>query len=203
MGSRLRSKLTYANVTASIALFVALGGTGYAATQLPRNSVGTKQIRTNGVGASELRLSAVTSRDIRDGGIAARDMSASARKSLTGATGPSGPVGPAGSATDYRAIVISGGGDAYNKSKVTATSSGEYRVYFNGQSSLPADVSGCAFAATLAAVPFGNGGSIQEPEAGRITVGFVKDDVGPAALVRTYGADGASKPQPFHITASC
>lgn len=43
--SRLRDRLTYANVTATLALFVALGGTGYAATQLPRNSVGKAQLR--------------------------------------------------------------------------------------------------------------------------------------------------------------
>ena len=42
---RLRSRLSYANVTASLALFIALGGTGYAAVTLPRNSVGSAQLR--------------------------------------------------------------------------------------------------------------------------------------------------------------
>jgi hypothetical protein len=37
----LRRHLTYANVVASLALFLALGGAAFAATQLPRNSVGT------------------------------------------------------------------------------------------------------------------------------------------------------------------
>ncbi len=36
----VRSRLTYANVVASMALFVALGGVGYAAVKLPKNSVG-------------------------------------------------------------------------------------------------------------------------------------------------------------------
>ena len=44
--SRLRSHITYANVMATIALFIALGGTSYAVSQLPRNSVGAKQIRS-------------------------------------------------------------------------------------------------------------------------------------------------------------
>ena len=39
---------------AIIALFVALGGTSYAATQLPANSVGTKQIRPGSVTPSKL-----------------------------------------------------------------------------------------------------------------------------------------------------
>ena len=39
-------------VVSLIALAVALGGTGYAVTQLPKNSVGTKQIK-NGVKKGE------------------------------------------------------------------------------------------------------------------------------------------------------
>ena len=44
MNSRFRPKLSYANVVASIALFVALGGAAVAAG-VPRNSVGPKQLR--------------------------------------------------------------------------------------------------------------------------------------------------------------
>ena len=45
MLTALRSKLSFANVTSCLALFIALGGTGYAAMKLPRNSVGSTQIR--------------------------------------------------------------------------------------------------------------------------------------------------------------
>jgi hypothetical protein len=41
----LRRKINYANLTATVALSVALGGSAYAATQLPKNSVGTKQLK--------------------------------------------------------------------------------------------------------------------------------------------------------------
>src|SRR4051812_38862259 len=37
--TRLRSHLSYANIVASLALFLALGGTSYAVVSLPRNSV--------------------------------------------------------------------------------------------------------------------------------------------------------------------
>lgn len=57
---RLRSKLTYANVVATLALFVALGGASYAATQLPKNSVGAKQLRKNAVTAAKIKNRAVT-----------------------------------------------------------------------------------------------------------------------------------------------
>jgi hypothetical protein len=46
-GSRLASmvhRLTYANVVATLAVFIALGGASYAASQLPANSVGTRQL---------------------------------------------------------------------------------------------------------------------------------------------------------------
>jgi hypothetical protein len=44
-----------------IALFVALGGTSYAATQLPPNSVGTKQIRAGAVTATKIPNGAINS----------------------------------------------------------------------------------------------------------------------------------------------
>jgi hypothetical protein len=46
---RLRGKLTYSNVVATLALFIALGGGALAATQLKKNSVGTKQLKRNSV----------------------------------------------------------------------------------------------------------------------------------------------------------
>jgi hypothetical protein len=54
----LLSKLTYANVMATIAVFVALGGAGYAATQLPKNSVGTEQLKKGAVTATKLSKAA-------------------------------------------------------------------------------------------------------------------------------------------------
>jgi hypothetical protein len=79
-----RPRLTYANVTSSVALFLALGGTGYAVTQLPRNSVGTRQLKSN----------AVTSTKIRPGAVQRSDIAPSARGG--GSRGPRGPEGPAG-----------------------------------------------------------------------------------------------------------
>src|SRR3954451_14771948 len=84
--ARLRARLTYANITATLALFLALGGTSYAALKLPRNSVGSKQIRSG----------AVTSRAVHDRSIRLRDVSVATRKSLSGGQGPAGPVGPPG-----------------------------------------------------------------------------------------------------------
>ncbi len=48
------------NAVAYVALFVALGGTSYAAVSLPAGSVGTKQLRNGAVTASKLARSAVS-----------------------------------------------------------------------------------------------------------------------------------------------
>ena len=53
-------KLTYSNVIATIALFVALGGAAVAAG-LPKNSVGPKQLKRGAVTAAKIRKAAVTS----------------------------------------------------------------------------------------------------------------------------------------------
>ena len=47
--SALRKHATYANVMATIAVFLALGGGAYAALKLPANSVGSKQLRKRAV----------------------------------------------------------------------------------------------------------------------------------------------------------
>jgi hypothetical protein len=65
-----------AMVVACVALAVALGGTSYAAIKLPRNSVGTQQLRKNAVvatklsarsvGPQKLQNNAVTTRTVKD-----------------------------------------------------------------------------------------------------------------------------------------
>jgi hypothetical protein len=60
MKSRFRPKLTYANVVASLALFIALGGAAVAAG-LPNNSVGPKQLRRGAVTTRAIKPGAVVS----------------------------------------------------------------------------------------------------------------------------------------------
>jgi hypothetical protein len=77
MITRFRSKLTYSNIVASLALFAALGGVAVAAG-LPRNSVGTKQLKRNAVTAAKLKRGAVTSSKIAPGAVIAGKLSANA-----------------------------------------------------------------------------------------------------------------------------
>lgn len=64
--TKIQKHLTYANVTATLALFVALGmGSAYAAQQLGPKSVGAKQLRPGAVTADKLRKQAVTAPKIK------------------------------------------------------------------------------------------------------------------------------------------
>ncbi len=81
---RPRSRLSYANVTASLALFVALGGTAAAAVTLPRDSVGAPQIRKDAVRSPEIRSQAVRSSEIQDESIKFADVASGTATALRG-----------------------------------------------------------------------------------------------------------------------
>lgn len=66
---RIRPHLTYANVMATLALFVALGGSSYAALR-----IGSRDIANNSLLSEDIRNNALTSRDIRDGRLTGRDL---------------------------------------------------------------------------------------------------------------------------------
>jgi hypothetical protein len=55
MIERVRAHLSYANVMATLAVFIALGGASYAAFSLPRNSVGSRELKNQSVGTPELK----------------------------------------------------------------------------------------------------------------------------------------------------
>ncbi len=80
-------------VVSSIALVVALGGTSYAAFTLPRNSVGTRQLRNNAVTAAKLHNGAVNGRSIARGAVGtdkiANGAVTGAKLKLAGVTVPS------------------------------------------------------------------------------------------------------------------
>jgi hypothetical protein len=78
---------SHSTIVAYLALFAALGGTTYAATQLPRNSVGPRQIQAGAVSSAKVLDHSLTAADFRDGSLPSGQR---------GTTGPTGPIGPAG-----------------------------------------------------------------------------------------------------------
>jgi hypothetical protein len=55
-----------AMVVACLALSVALGGTGYAAIKLPKNSVGAKQLKVDAVTSPKVKSNAITGADVNE-----------------------------------------------------------------------------------------------------------------------------------------
>jgi hypothetical protein len=70
-----------------LALFVALGGTSYAAITLPKNSVGVKQIRNGAVTGNKIRAGTLRAKHFQNGKLP---------RGASGARGAAGPTGPAG-----------------------------------------------------------------------------------------------------------
>ena len=91
----LSRRLSYANLIATLALFVALGGSSYAAI-----SIGSKQIADNSVRSKDVRNNSIRGKDIRNGSLKAADFKLGAlpagSRGARGATGPAGPKGDQG-----------------------------------------------------------------------------------------------------------
>src|SRR3712207_3529667 len=91
----IRRRVSYANVVATLALFVALGGSSYAAL-----TVTGKQVK-NG---------SLTGKDVKNRSLGAKELSAKAKRALRGSVGAQGPQGlpgpqgPVGS-TESNAVV--------------------------------------------------------------------------------------------------
>ena len=86
MVREFRPRLTYANVTATLALFLAIGGGAYAATQLPANSVGTKQLKKGAVTKKKLADGSVTGAKVADQSLTGSDVNSSTLGTVPSAT---------------------------------------------------------------------------------------------------------------------
>jgi hypothetical protein len=80
---------------ALLALFIAIGGTSYAAAHLPRNSVGTRQLRRNSVVSSKVKDGSLQTADFGKGALAQGARGATGPAGSQGATGPRGATGAA------------------------------------------------------------------------------------------------------------
>lgn len=108
---QVRKRLTYANVTASLALFLVLaGGSAFAAMELGRESVGTRELKKGAVSLAKLSKAAKKTLKGKAG-----------PRGETGAAGPQGPPGPAiqvlpsgQTATGFWAVGGTTGGLAYD-----------------------------------------------------------------------------------------
>jgi hypothetical protein len=133
-------------VIASVALLVALAGTGYAATSLPANSVGNKQLQANAVTSSKVKDHALLKVDFASGQLPRGPRGGFGPPGPAGAPGPKGATGAAGASSSGLWAAINPGGTIARKSgalSASHTQTGIYRVQFNR------NITQCAWLATI------------------------------------------------------
>jgi hypothetical protein len=85
--NRLRPRFTYANVVATLALFLVLtGGAAYAATHLAKNSVGSRQLKKNSVTGAKIKDGTITGAKINLGTLGKVPSAGSADHATTAAS---------------------------------------------------------------------------------------------------------------------
>jgi hypothetical protein len=83
-------------VVALLALFIAMGGVGYAALKLPRNSVGSKQLKANAVKSAKVKDTSLLRDDVAAGQLRAGPAGPGGQRGLNGDKGPRGKTGAPG-----------------------------------------------------------------------------------------------------------
>lgn len=177
--TRLAKKLTFANVMSVTAVFIALGGSAIAITQLPKDSVGARQIKTGAVRSEEVKDFSLRGDDFAKGSLASTLPGVPGPKGEPGPQGPTGPAGAPGTpSVRAYAFVRTGGccggappldpptiinGHGVTAAKIGGT--GQYEVTFDTSLLPSGSVSNC--------VPLVSEGSQDAafPIAGEISVG--------------------------------
>jgi hypothetical protein len=129
-----------ATVISCVALAVALGGTGWAAVTLPRNSVGPSQLRNGSVTSLKVRDESLLARDFRRGQLPAGPAGPAGAAGPAGPQGPAGPrgaTGLAGTARAYGLVGPDGVLDAAKSRNVVSVSHPGFGTYCI---TLPADI---------------------------------------------------------------
>jgi hypothetical protein len=141
-----------AMMVACVALFVALGGTSYAAIKLPANSVGTKQIKNSAVTGAKVKDATLTEAKIADGAVGTSKFGtvpgARVRHASTAVTVPSAATAVLSyDTTDFN---IGGVFSAAQPTRLTAPVAGRYLIsasvrwnpHANGRRTLAVELNG-------------------------------------------------------------
>jgi len=178
---RSRPRTTYANVTATLALFIALSGGAYAATILPANSVGARQLKSSAVERGKIKNQAVNSVKVRDNSLTGADINEAALGKVASAVA-------ADSATNAGRALTAAALDKLTYKSATATA--------------PADSASTAATATCDAGQHVVGGGVRldAPTDGLVDDSY-PDSNNTAWTAHVANAPGA--PQNFTVYAIC
>ena len=194
----MRPRLTYSNVIATLALFIALGGTGYAAASLTG-----RDIRDGTISTKDVKNRSLLKADFKRGQLPAGakgDTGPQGPKGDTGAPGTPGQNGADGTAKGYArvtsAAVLTDGRNkgvvSITHPEVGAAGSGDDNAYCFDLSFTPVIAVGGPFANNAAHVA-----TAVNNENGTAFGGC--DSNHRDAVVRTYGSDGLPVPVGFDV----
>ena len=93
----MRTRLSYSNLMATVAVFIALGGSSYAAVK-----VTGKDVKNGTLTGADVKNDSLTGRDVRNGSLTPSDFKGSVQ-------GPKGDTGPQGAKGDPGLQGASGG----------------------------------------------------------------------------------------------
>lgn len=210
---RLTRKLTFANVMSVTAVFIALGGTAIAVTQLPKDSVGAKQIKAGAVRSAEVKDFSLQANDFAKGTLLKGEKGDKGDKGEQGPAGqPGAPGTPGTPATRIYAFVRTGGcceaappldppqiinGHGVTGAKIIST--GQYEISFDTSLLPGGTVENCVPIASLGSSDAGASvqGGITFMRApgfpGDKLIGFFRNSAGtPVELSTGGGSDGFS-----------
>jgi hypothetical protein len=181
-------------VVASLALAVALGGTGYAALSLPPNSVGTAQLKNGAVVAAKVKRGSLRRTNFAPGQLPRGPKGDKGADGLPGAAGAKGDKGDRGekgdAATKLFAVVDASGNATVKSSGVSSSKTGPntYAVTF------PQSVSNCAPVVSVGFTGGSNGGeaTASVPAAGANVVN-----------VATFNEAGSEDDKAFSLAVFC
>jgi hypothetical protein len=172
-----------AMVVACLALSVALGGTGYAATQIARNSITSVQVKDRSLLAKDFKRGQLPRGPRGLMGPAGPAGPAGA----AGPAGPAGPTGPSGAAKAFARILAGGDVDDPRARGITDGS-----VSKPGTGVYCVDIEGGAINA-VASIDAGATGQI----ATSVLLGVCPS--GKEVEVRTFDSTGAAADRPFFL----
>lgn len=115
-----------------LALFVALGGTAYAAVEVEKNSIKSKHIGKGQVKRADIAPNAIDSTKIADGKLLLKDFTPgelpAGTQALPGPQGAEGPIGPTGPAGGTGPAGLTRAGFSYAGDGITVNSCGEAQL---------------------------------------------------------------------------
>lgn len=174
-------------VISLIALFVALGGTSYAVSQLPKGSVGTQQLQNGAVTKS--KISKATRKALKGAN------GATGAQGAQGAQGAAGPKGDKGDAATTLWVVLNSDGTVRKGSHVLGAT-GNFTSYVRVQ--FDREIDTCAILSSVGRTggSFATGQTIADEF---VANGFAKDTV----LVQSHDSAGADAGRGVHVAVFC